>query len=101
MTEDAPSLRDSLFWDTHQGVALAWSNPQASDSVMIAKALLAPSFHRLLAIAAHFGLDRLKVEWEQLRLDLSRSPWPENQHVLQRAEPTVARCIRHMEKALE
>lgn len=101
MAEDSSSVRDNLFWDTHQGVALAWSNPHASDSVMIAKALLSPSFHRLLDIAAHFGLDRLKAEWEELRTDLSRSPWPENQKAIRRAEPTVSRCLWHMEMAIE
>lgn len=92
--------RDDAFWRAHNGVALVWSNPRASDSVMIAKALLAPRFHQLLEIAAHFGLERLKLEWRALCDELGDSPWPEQRRAIDLAEPVVSRCLHHMEEGL-
>ena len=98
--EPAPS-RDSAFWKANGGVGLVWSNSNASDSVMIAHALLRPDFHLLLAIAARFGLARLKSEWERVKRGIVAAGFPEELMQLERATPTVERCIHHMEVALQ
>jgi hypothetical protein len=89
-------VRTDAFWKKHPGVV--WSNRRASDSTMIANALLRPNFHLLLDIAAHFGLSRLRADWETLR----KMPVddPADQTKLQQAAPIVERCLRHMEDAL-
>jgi len=98
---DAAASRDDAFWKAHGGVGLVWSNGKASDSVMIAHALLRPDFHLLLAIAARFGLDRLKAEWERVRTGIEAANLPEELTQLERVTPTVERCIGHMEIALQ
>lgn len=95
---DQPT-RNNAFWKKHGGVALVWSNPHASDSVMIQNALLKPSFHSLLEIAAHFGLERLKNEWEILKNN--PNPYPEEAVTLRRIEPTVTRCLTHMTEGIQ
>ena len=70
---------DKTFWDAHGRVGLVWSNPNASDDVLIAAALLRrPNFHLLLDIAAHFGLDRLKCRWEGLQAGIRAREYPGN-----------------------
>jgi len=91
--------RDYEFWRSH-GAWLVWSNLNASDSVMIMHALLKPNFHLLLAIAARFGLRRLKTEWEELKSDTETLALPEEIRALEYAKPTVERCLKHMEMAL-
>lgn len=76
------------FWQRHPG--LVWSNPQASDSVFICAALLRPRFTRLLDIAAEFGLERLRHEWELLRAEDT----PE----ARRAAESVKRILNNLEK---
>jgi hypothetical protein len=97
-TSQEGKSRDDAFWKAHNGVALVWSNPEASDSIMIQNALLKPSFYMLLEIAAHFGLERLKTEWKVLKDN--PSPWPEEVENIKRVEPTVTRCLRHMDEAI-
>lgn len=99
IAQNPANVRDYAFWEAHGGVALVWSNPHASDSVMIQNALLKPSFHGLLEIAAHFGLPRLKKEWDVLRDN--PDPYPEEVINLRRVEPTVTRCLAHMTEALQ
>ena len=96
----SPTTRDSAFWKEHGGVALVWSNPQASDSVMIAQALLKPAFHSLLDIAVHFGLTRLENEWNTLKGNIQAAGYPEELEKLTRATPTVERCLRNMHRGI-
>lgn len=93
------NTRDDVFWKEHGGVTIVWSNPKASDTVMIQNALLKPSFDLLLNIAAHFGLQKLKEEWEILKNN--PDPYPEESENLRRIEPTVTRCLTHMTEALQ
>lgn len=52
--------QDKEFWDAHGRVGLVWSNPDASNNMLIAAALLKqPNFHLLLEIASRFGWARL------------------------------------------
>jgi hypothetical protein len=93
--------RDYAFWDSHDGVGLVWSNPHASDSVMISNALLSPSFHQLLDIAVEFGLDRLESEWETLKSDYLSSPCPQELKQISLAQPVVERILRNIAKGFQ
>lgn len=93
--------RDRDFWQSHRGVSLVWSNPDASDDVMIRNALLKPSFHLLLDIAVHLGFDELVSIWEELAHEIECSEWPEERECLERVRPTVERCIKHMREGME
>lgn len=89
------------FWDEHGRVGLIWSNPKASDDTLIAAALLRqPNFHLLLDIATHFGLDRLKTQWERLQKGMEECQYPEDLKKLQLARPIVERCLKTMEEAI-
>lgn len=99
LNQSRAAERDYEFWRSH-GAGLVWSNPNASDSVMIMHALLKPNFHLLLAIAARFGFQRLKKEWEELKSDTETLALPEGIRTLCCATPTVERCLKHMEIAL-
>lgn len=92
--------RDCEFWRAHDGVSLVWSNRNASDDVMICNALLSPGFHLLLDIAVRFGFSRLVRLWEQLRSDIVQSGYPEEIERLERATPTVERCLQHMREGM-
>jgi len=98
--EEEQTARDRVFWEVHGG-GLAWSNSDASDSVMVAQALLAPSFHRLLDIAAHFGLGFLEEQWNKLRKETMAAGYPEEIQKIMRAAPIVERCLRHMHEGLK
>ena len=78
----------ATFWARHPG--LAWSDPNADDSIRIRAALLRPRFHRLLDIATEFGLDRLQSEWSAL---LAGADDP-----VDRARDSVERILRNIEK---
>jgi len=92
---------DKTFWDAHGRVGLVWSNPNASNDVLIAAALLRrPNFHLLLDIAAHFGLDRLKDQWARLKEGIETRQYPEELKQIQRAQPIVERCLTTMEEAV-
>jgi hypothetical protein len=97
---DAATSRDDAFWRAHGGVGLVWSNCDASDSVMIAHALLQPNFHLLLAIAKRFGFLRLKSEWNAVKKGVEEGAFPEELEGLRRVTPIVERSIKHMEEAL-
>jgi hypothetical protein len=92
--------RDYEFWRAHDGVSLVWSNRNASDDVMICNALLNPGFHLLLDIAARFGFPRLVELWERLRADIVKHGYPEEIERLERATPTVERCLKHMREGM-
>ncbi len=100
-TSRVEGTRDHAFWLAHGGVGLVWSNPDASDSVMIMHALLEPDFHLLLDIAARFGLSRLRNEWAALRGGVERTALPEGLRELRHATPIVERCLKHMEMAIQ
>jgi len=101
MNNEKNSDRDYVFWNAHNGNALVWSNPNASDSVMIANALLKPSFHLLLNIADRFGVNRLKNEWEALQAGMLAMGYAEEAKRLESAKPIVTRCLNHFEEALK
>jgi hypothetical protein len=67
---------------------------------MIANALLQSNLQLLSAIAARFGLARLKSEWEFLRAGTEANNFPKEMSRLRRVIPTVERCISHMEEDL-
>ena len=75
-------------WERHGG--LAWSNSAADDSVRLRAALVRPRFSRLLDLAAAFGLERLRAEWQFLVAE----PTPE----VERARPIVERILGNIEK---
>lgn len=80
---------NETFWTRHPG--LAWSNPEADDSVRIRAALLRPRFRRLLDIACKFGLPRLRREWEALARDEDDAPF-------KRARIPVERILKNIEE---
>ncbi len=92
--------RDYEFWRAHDGVSLVWSNPNASDEIMIYNALLRPGFHLLLDIAVRFGFSRLVNLWEELQKDTMENGFFEEIERLQRATPTVERCLTHMREGM-
>jgi transcriptional regulator with XRE-family HTH domain len=58
--DDRGSFRDRY------AVALAWSNQNTSDVVLIRQALVNPRFQILLDAALEFGIEKLLKEWAQL-----------------------------------
>jgi hypothetical protein len=68
--------------------ALAWSNPNASESLLIRRALLKPEFRVLLDAALEFGVTRLNNEWSQVMAETS----PE----ALRARPVTERILGHI-----
>jgi hypothetical protein len=89
------------FWDAHGRVGLVWSNPDASDDVLISAALLRqPNFHLLLDIAAYFGLERLQENWQLLKHGIEVRQYPEEMLHLKQAKPIVERCLATMEEAV-
>jgi hypothetical protein len=56
--------RRNEFWKRFPG--LVWSNPDASDTVMIRAALARPKTERLRQIADEFGIERVQAEWDVL-----------------------------------
>jgi transcriptional regulator with XRE-family HTH domain len=50
-------------------VALAWSNKEAPDDVLVRLALVKPRFQMLLDAAVEFGVGTLSEEWERLKAD--------------------------------
>lgn len=74
---------------TKHGVALAWSDRNAPDDVLIRQALLQPRFQVLLDAAVTFGLDKLKGEWMRLRAEES----PE----ALKARPATERMLAHLD----
>jgi len=90
--------RDYAFWNSHGGVGIVWSNPNASDSIMILHALLRPTFMRLLEIAAHFGLERLEKEWQSLR---SNAQQIEELVGIERVKPIVDRYLMRFRDAAQ
>lgn len=92
--------RDYQFWSANGGTGLVWSNPHASDEIMIYHALLRPSFHLLLEIAARFGFARLERSWRRLQKDVMHKRLPEEMAELTRAVPIVERCLRNMREGM-
>jgi len=99
MPTTASYTQDKPFWDQHGRVGLVWSNPKASDDVLIIAALLRPNFHLLLDIAVHFGLDRLKKQWRDLKDGAEERQSPDEIRKVARATAIVERCLTTMEEA--
>ena len=100
MTKAHQITCDKSFWDGHGRVGLVWSNPEATDDTLIAAALLKqPNFHLLLDIAARFGLEHLRSQWDEVKRSIEDSPFPEESENLERAKPIVERCLASMEGA--
>ena len=68
---DMDDTRNDLFWKQFPG--LVWSNPDASNAVMIRAALSRPKTDWLKRIAAEFGIDRVRQEWRYLCGDPHKS----------------------------
>lgn len=79
----AQSFRDKY------AVSLAWSNKDVSDDVLMRRALVNPSFRRLLDAAVEFGIDRLATVWRQLKADGADEAL--------KAAPVTERVLRHIE----
>ena len=85
----APSPRSAppvTFRERHH--LLAWSNPGASPTVLLRRALVAPEFSTLLDAALEFGVDEVVQEWESLK----SSGDPE----AKRAAPITDRILRNI-----
>lgn len=67
---------------------LIWSNPDASDEVLIRRALLESRFTTLLDAAVEFGIEQLDTQWQLLLA--------EDAPDTHRAAPTVDRILRHI-----
>lgn len=76
------------FWGGQPG--LVWSNPDASDEVMIRAALLRPRFSQILEIALEFSVGRVEHEWSVLR--------DEGTAEARRAAPVVERIISNVRR---
>lgn len=70
------------------GVALAWSNADASDELLVRRALVQPRFQVLLDAAVAFGVDVLAAQWDRLQAEGS----PEAVKV----RPTTERILGHI-----
>lgn len=77
------NTRDDEFWKANGVVS--------NDSTMIQNALLNPNSTTLYNIAAHFGVEKLDQEWQNLKN--KPEPNPEETFNIQRAEPIVSRCL--------
>lgn len=69
-------------------VALAWSNKDAPDDVLMRRALVKPRFQQLLDAAVEFGIDQLSVEWERLKAEGSSEAM--------KVGPTTERILGHI-----
>lgn len=79
-------VRHPELWARLPGIV--WSNPDASDEVRIANALLRPRFFELLEVAAVIGLDCIEAEWSALQDEGGRE--------VERARPIVERILRNI-----
>jgi hypothetical protein len=80
--------RDYEFWSQYPGVV--WSNPDASDTVMIRNALVRPKMYVLRAVGARFGIERMRQEWKVLCEDPLMNLSPAGRDV-------VSRCLNEVE----
>ena len=64
--------RDYAFWKDYPGIV--WSNPNASDAIMIANTLLQRRESVVVAIARHFGPEKLQREWLRLKNEAPSFP---------------------------
>lgn len=81
----------SELWARLPGIV--WSNPDASDEVRIANALLHPRFFELLEIAAVLGLGVVEREWGLLEREGGRE--------IERVRPTVERILCHIREGMK
>lgn len=68
--------------------ALAWSNPDASTSLLLCRALLKPEFRVLLDAALEFGVEKLEEEWTRVIAEGSAEAL--------RARPVTERILGHI-----
>ena len=88
----APAIPAKTFRDKY-GVMLAWSNKNASDNVLIRRALVKPGFRLLLDAAVEFGVDRLVGEWARLKTEATEEA--------AKAAPVTERILRHIENGYQ
>ena len=86
--------RDHAFWKNYPGIV--WSNPNASDSVMIANTLLQEKQHVIIAIANHFGAATLQKEWENLKREASA--FPEILKIINKSRKKLDQLINNISK---
>lgn len=88
----ATVARAKSFRDNY-AVQLAWSNKDASDDLLIRRALVKPGFRLLLDAAIEFGIDRLLTEWTRLKSD--------GVDEIARAAPVTERILRHIQNGYQ
>lgn len=74
--------------------AYVWSNPKASDTALIANALLRPSLPDLTNLAADHGISRLRAVHEALKAEGTLRPGSG-------ADRTVSRLLNNIERGLQ
>lgn len=79
-------LTDKSFRSQHHW--LAWSNPNASNDILLRRALVNPEFRTLLAAALEFGVDMVVREWQSLKA--------EGEAEVLRAMPVTERILRNI-----
>lgn len=81
-----PSSSSTSFQEKHH--TLAWSNPKASRTLLLRRALVMPEFQTLLDASIEFGVGAVAAEWESLK----ESGDPE----VIRAQPITERLLRNI-----
>lgn len=81
-----PSSSSTSFQEKHR--TLAWSNPKASRTLLLRRALVMPEFQTLLDASLEFGVGAVAAEWESLKT----SGDPE----VIRAQPITERLLRNI-----
>lgn len=81
-----PSSSAASFQEKHR--TLAWSNPKASRTLLLRRALVMPEFQTLLDASLEFGVDAVAAEWASLKA----SGDPE----VIRAQPITERLLQNI-----
>ncbi len=90
----AKSVKQKEAWRAKYGVLLAWSNLEASDQILIRKALIDPHLCILLDALGAFGLDALEQEWKNIKdtPEAQSVAWYTNDFILDAFRKGVARA---------
>jgi transcriptional regulator with XRE-family HTH domain len=81
-----PRPPDTSFRERHHW--LAWTNPNASNDILLRRALVNPEFRTLLDAATEFGVEKITREWEILKA--------EGDDETLRATPVTDRILRNI-----
>lgn len=90
-----PSLRrkgkPESFRDRYR--QFAWSNPKASEEIVVRQMLLRPSFQPILDAAVALGFEKVNSEWQALLLEAGPQTL--------RAAPVTERILRNIKNGLQ